>query len=68
LVSHEFAEIHILKHDGDIRPGHWTAEKIATGGKFDDLTLYDVDQDGDPDVLTTDEQGLQVVWYENPTK
>ena len=66
VVSHEFAEIYVLQHDRRIGKCHWSYQKIASGGKFDDVTLYDVDQDGDLDVFTTDERGLQVVWYENP--
>ncbi|MCH7227635.1 FG-GAP repeat domain-containing protein [Haloferula sp. A504] len=67
VVSHEFAAISILRHDGEIAEGHWTIETIARGGKFDDVSLYDVDQDGDLDIFTTDERGLQVVWFENPS-
>lgn len=68
VVSHEYAEIYVLRHDGSILPGHWLRERIAIGKKFDDVTLCDVDQDDDPDVVTIDERGLQVVWYENPRK
>ncbi|QDT66790.1 FG-GAP repeat domain-containing protein [Calycomorphotria hydatis] len=67
VVSQEFAEIYILQHDGDIKNGNWDLQKIASGGKFDDITLYDVDNDGDLDVFTTDERGRQVIWCENPT-
>ncbi|MBU0617661.1 MAG: VCBS repeat-containing protein [Planctomycetes bacterium] len=48
----------------------WTAESISddTGAKFDLIQLLDVDQDGDLDVIATEESsGLGVVWYENPT-
>lgn len=68
VVSHEFAAISILRSDGRIGKGHWTHETIARGGKFDDVSLYDVDQDGDLDIFTTDERGLQVVWFENPVR
>ncbi len=67
VVAYEYAVMCILKHDGNIE-GHWTYEKIASGGKFDDVTLYDVDNDGDLDAFTTDERGLQVIWCENPAK
>lgn len=66
VVSYEYAEIFILKNDGQIGTRNWTREKVASGGKFDDVTLYDVDLDGDLDIFTTDEKGLQVLWYENP--
>lgn len=37
------------------------------GIKYDLVELIDLDGDGDPDVLTTEERtGLGVVWYENP--
>lgn len=68
VVSHEFAEIYVLQHDGNIGENHWKYHGIAKGGKFDDITLYDVDRDGDLDVFTTDEKGLQVLWCENPIK
>jgi hypothetical protein len=48
----------------------WTAGSISdsSGTKFDLIQLLDVDQDGDLDVITTEESsGLGVVWYENPT-
>ncbi len=71
VVSHvrrEYAQIYVLQHDGEIGKDHWHYRRVARGGKFDDVTLYDVDGDGDLDVFTTDERGLQVVWYENPAK
>jgi hypothetical protein len=37
------------------------------GIKFDRIECVDIDGDGDPDVLTTDERDdLGVIWYENP--
>jgi hypothetical protein len=48
----------------------WGADAISGtgGGKFDLIQLLDVDQDGDLDVIATEESaGLGVVWYENPT-
>jgi hypothetical protein len=48
----------------------WAAGSISdgSGAKFDLTQLLDVDQDGDLDVITTEEStGLGVVWYENPT-
>jgi hypothetical protein len=41
----------------------------APGTKYDLIELYDLDADGDLDLLTTEEtEGLGVVWYENPSK
>jgi hypothetical protein len=50
----------------------WLDHEIsgATGTKFDLVVLLDLDNDGDLDVITTEEQwggpGLGVIWYENP--
>ncbi|MBL7649594.1 MAG: VCBS repeat-containing protein [Candidatus Hydrogenedentes bacterium] len=52
-------------HDG------WNPRAIsgAPGAKFDLVVLYDMDQDGDLDVLTCEERDrLGVIWYENPKK
>ena len=39
----------------------------APGTKFDLVVLYDMDHDGDLDVLTCEErERLGVIWYENP--
>lgn len=39
----------------------------AQGQKFDRMELFDVDGDGDLDVMTTEEiEDLGVLWYENP--
>lgn len=39
----------------------------APGTKFDLVVLYDMDSDGDLDVLTCEErEQLGVIWYENP--
>lgn len=48
-------------------------EAIDIGGplgvKYDLIELYDLDGDGDLDVITTEERDqLGVVWYENPLK
>ncbi len=41
----------------------------AAGGKFDQVQLLDVDNDGDIDVISTEEgEGLGVIWFENPTR
>ena len=54
--------------------GQWTARDISgpTGVKYDRIEMLDLDADGDPDLLTCEEQarggrGLGVIWYENPT-
>lgn len=49
--------------------GEWVWYDIAgpDGTKYDFPALYDVDGDGDLDILTTEEQvGLGVIWFENP--
>jgi len=49
----------------------WDAHDISgeVGVKFDLVQLYDLDEDGDLDVLTCEERAnLGVVWYENPTR
>ena len=57
-----------LKH-GKQSLADWTWNPIfyLQDGKFDQPILYDVDQDGDLDILTTEEvKGLGVAWFENP--
>lgn len=52
-------------------PEGWQPHAIsgAPGTKFDLVVLYDMDQDGDLDVLTCEEsERLGVIWYENPGK
>jgi hypothetical protein len=52
----------------------WDVHELSgsPGSKFDMVQLFDLDNDGDLDVLSTDERapggGLGVVWYENPTR
>lgn len=52
----------------------WLDHEISgpLGIKFDIVALYDVDGDGDLDVMTTEESegraGLGTIWYENPLK
>ena len=58
-----------LSADRGLTDPHWTAHEISgpEGVKFDLLQLYDVDQDGDLDILTCEERDqLGVFWYENP--
>lgn len=57
---------------GDLSEPAWSAFDISgsPGTKFDLVHLLDLDDDGDLDVLTTEEKegagGLGVIWYENP--
>jgi len=50
----------------------WVDHEISgpLGIKFDIVALADLDGDGDPDVITTEEaeggSGLGTIWYENP--
>lgn len=60
---------------GDSRnPASWSMRGISgeAGIKFDLLVAHDLDADGDPDILSTEESegggGLGVVWYENPRR
>lgn len=52
----------------------WEFYKVSSlkGRKFDLVNLIDLDGDGDFDILTNDENeeddGLGVIWYENPVK
>lgn len=48
----------------------WHAQDISgpRGAKFDRLELLDLDEDGDLDVVTTEETRLGLVWFENPSK
>lgn len=54
--------------------GDWQRSDVSgpSGIKFDLIELYDLDQDGDLDVITceerTENRGLGVVWYRNPLK
>ncbi len=60
------------KYQGNPFTGKWAFHRISDmkGRKFDLVNLVDMDGDGDPDVLTNDENeediGLGVIWYENP--
>lgn len=47
--------------------GSWRPISGVDGVKHDLIELIDLDQDGDLDVITTEETtGLGIVWYENP--
>ncbi len=57
---------------GRFTAGKWTAHELsgADGIKHDLVGILDLNADGHPDVITTEEQldnkGLGVIWYENP--
>ena len=58
-----------LSSDGPPRAGAWTPHELsgADGVKHDLIALVDLDDDGDLDVITTEEvKNLGVIWYENP--
>lgn len=60
-----------LKCEGTPLSGPWKQVDISRdeGVKFDLVPLYDVDGDGDLDVITTEERdNFGVVWYENPCR
>ena len=49
----------------------WVSSDISgpDGIKFDLVRLFDLDQDGDLDVITCEERhNLGVIWYENPSR
>ena len=58
-----------LSCHGPPRGGVWQSYELSgsDGVKYDLLTLVDLDEDGDLDVLTTEEvRNRGVIWYENP--
>jgi hypothetical protein len=60
-----------LSRAGSATNGTWTAHEVSgvDGVKYDLVPLVDLDDDGDLDVVTTEEvRGLGVIWYENPTR
>ena len=68
--------VYWLSYSKDPTDSNWTWHELSgfEGYKFDRIELLDMDDDGDLDVLTTEEnygmnsKGLGVIWYENPTK
>lgn len=57
-----------IRENGRVK---WMSSDISgpEGIKFDLLRLFDLDQDGDLDVITCEERhNLGVIWYENPTR
>jgi FG-GAP-like repeat len=58
-----------LSPEGEPAGGLWTSQVLSgtDGVKYDLVELVDLDQDGDVDVLTTEEgKNLGLIWYENP--
>jgi FG-GAP-like repeat len=68
-----------LSYGESIAEPAWQRQEMSgpPGVKFDNLLAFDVDQDGDPDLLSTEQHedidksssngpGLGIVWYENP--
>lgn len=59
-----------LRYRDSPTAGPWDSHQIsgADGVKHDLVPLFDLDGDGDLDVITTEEvHGLGVIWYENPS-
>lgn len=67
--------VYWLSYKNSPTESDWEWHNISglEGIKFDRIELIDLDNDGDLDVLTCEEnygknsQGLGVIWYENPT-
>lgn len=60
-----------LSSEGRPMAGRWTPHELsgADGVKHDLIAVLDVDGDGDPDAITTEEvNNLGVIWYENPSR
>jgi hypothetical protein len=58
-----------LSSDDQPQAGKWTPHELsgADGVKHDLIAAVDLDDDGDLDVVTTEEvNNLGVIWYENP--
>lgn len=73
IISYVGGEVGLawISFDRTAFSGTWTFHPIftITEGKFDLVQLYDVDADGDLDILTTEEQlELGVLWFENPVR
>lgn len=68
VISHTGNPLRVLEHSGDPTVQQWTQKTLKTDkfGKHDTYTLYDVDRDGDLDILTTSENLYGVIWFENP--
>jgi hypothetical protein len=44
----------------------WSELQLTNSGKSDEVIFYDVDGDGDLDIITSSEGQNAVYWYENP--
>ena len=76
VVSCEHSEgkhgVFWMSYEDSPTDSKWTAHAISGKGhgvKFDLVQLYDLDADGDQDVITCEERdNLGVIWYENPVR
>ncbi len=73
LVIPKSGDLWTASYEGDpTKPASWNVETLPTPGsstrkKMDNAWTADLDSDGDPDILTTEENGgWGVVWFENP--
>lgn len=60
-----------MSRDAQAKDGGWRFHEISgpIGTKFDLVQPYDMDGDGDMDLITCEErENLGVIWYENPTR
>jgi hypothetical protein len=70
-AARESSGVFWLRGDLHTASGEWEATDIGgpEGVKFDRIELVDLDEDGDLDLITCEEQdNLGVIWYENWTK
>jgi len=75
VEEQQFVGVAWLRNPGDEPDGEWEPFNISgpEGVKFDIVQLADVDNDGDLDIVASEERnnsntehGLGVFWYENP--
>ena len=67
-----------MEYEDSWKNPQWTFHDVSgpEGVKFDLNLILDVDGDGDPDIINTEEndnsrggnRGLGLIWYENPTQ
>lgn len=75
IVIPKQGDIWVASYQGDPREAeNWTTNTLEIPGamtrtKMDNAYLGDVDNDGDVDILTTEENGgWGVIWFENPAR